>query len=504
MLDNALKWCIKHKAKCLDELQDVESIKVRLDKIRDTIVQEKNEAAAAEASSSVTSTTGDQPNAEAAEDEVIQLANPAKYSEHGTEYWQAFAAQTVKTYVKLIPEPRTVPGVADAISLSEVNKCKGIEQKSAFLVLLDVDLLCESTTRPSDRRPVLPDGLVQGLLRGSMQGRGAQNKDGLYYQPISGDVYFLLDGKREHLHKSLLEAFCPLGKKAPECSVRVFNLFLSEQSLRARKAIVRGSDPISQRQCMLSVSPNALVPDTIPEKPHSKYHGTNRGDVIGLINLHSLDGSWQLTFEKKKVLYGDRLVACDTQDKDPRSQRRDDSLEPVFYNHMPDVFYQNLFLTMSAVGVLDLSAGPGEAAKAALVTKRPYLGLCLTEQHVSLLYRHLVHWALGEMATEGTPLYNAKYAEHVGKATAGGNKGAGQGGAKADAKAGAKAGLPKDEAKDKAKKQKPRQKKQKRDDESGSSGEESSEPLEKSKAKKKGQGKKKRKISSSEEDSHSD
>jgi len=305
-------------------------VKVRLDKVRDAIIQEKNEAAAAEAAATSTRTTGDQPTAEAAEDEAIRIANPAKYVEHGAEYWQALAAQTVKTYIKLTPEPGTPQGVAEAVSLSEVNKCKGHETRNAVLILLDVDLLCESMTRPCDRRPVLPEGVVLCLLRGSMQGRGAQNKDGAYYQPVSGDVYFILDGKREHLHKSLLEAFCAPGKKATDCSVRVFNLFVSEQSLRARKAIVRGSDPISQRQCMLSVSPNALVPDMIPEKPHSKYHGTNRGDVIGLVNLQSLEGSWQLTFDKKKLLYGERLLASDSQDKDPRSQRRDDCLEPVF------------------------------------------------------------------------------------------------------------------------------------------------------------------------------
>ena len=223
---------------------------------------------------------------------------------------------------------------------------------------------------------------------------------------MAADVYFMLDGKREYLHKTMLDAF----SKVQPVSVRVFNLFLSEQSLRARKAIVRGSDPISQTMRMLAVSLEPLVPDTIPEKAHSKYHGTNRGDVIGLINVPPLEGSWQMAFEKKKLLYGDRLMSSDTQDKDARSQRRDDSLEPCFYNHMQDTFYQNLFVTMSSVGIVDLSAGPGEAAKAALVTKRPYLGLCLTEHHVAFLYRHLVHWALDEMGSEGSPLYNPKYA----------------------------------------------------------------------------------------------
>ncbi|MFM7983272.1 MAG: hypothetical protein ACKPKO_28520, partial [Candidatus Fonsibacter sp.] len=67
---------------------------------------------------------------------------------------------------------------------------------------------------------------------------------------------------------------------------------------------------------------------------------------------------------------------------------------------------------------------PGEAAKAALVMKRPYLGLCLTEEHVTLLYRHLVNWALSEMGSEGLPLYSSKYAECVGNKTAAAAQGA--------------------------------------------------------------------------------
>ncbi|MFM7990554.1 MAG: hypothetical protein ACKPKO_65665, partial [Candidatus Fonsibacter sp.] len=56
--------------------------------------------------------------------------------------------------------------------------------------------------------------------------------------------------------------------------------------------------------------------------------------------------------------------------------------------------------------------------------KRPYLGLCLTEEHVTLLYRHLVNWALSEMGSEGSPLYSSKYAECVGKKTAAAAQGA--------------------------------------------------------------------------------
>jgi hypothetical protein len=420
-LDNALRWCIKTKAKCIDELHDVEAVQTRLDRIKDAVLQERNEAAA-EAAMNAAHQDGDASaslGAESAEDEVIRGANPTQHAEHGEAYWQALSAQTVKTYIKLVAvDGQTQEGIAQSLAGSEVNKCKGQEQKNSVLVLLDVDLLCESMTRPSDKRPPLPEGVVHRLLRGCMQGRGVQkNRDDEYCQPLPGDVFALFDGKREHVHKDLLDAFTPSNKNSGmDASVRVFHLFVNELSLRARTtSLVRGSEPISQKQCMLAVSSQPLVPDAVPEKGHVRYAGTNRGDVIGLITLDPLDSAWQLPFESKKLLYGDRLVSTE-QDKDAGSTWRDETMEPVFYHHLPCSFYENLVTTMSATAIIDLAAGPGSAAKSALVQKRPYWGLCLSEHHVTMLYRHLVYWVLSEMSTEGSSLYNPKYAECKGLA----------------------------------------------------------------------------------------
>jgi hypothetical protein len=98
-------------------------------------------------------------------------------------------------------------------------------------------------------------------------------------------------------------------------------------------------------------------------------------------------------------------------DTDARSARKDETLEPVFYNHFPLQFYENMYSLFLAETVIDLSAGPGEAAKAALRTKTSYLGICLTDAHLVKLYRYLTHWTLMEMGTEGSPLYNPKYVE---------------------------------------------------------------------------------------------
>ena len=107
---------------------------------------------------------------------------PAQYAEHGIDYWQAYVAQTVRTYTKLAPEPRTQSGVTEVIEGNEVNNRTDHTRKTrAVLVLLDAGIVRESTTRPTaiGRRPLLPDGVAQRaqrLLRCRVQARGAHPK----------------------------------------------------------------------------------------------------------------------------------------------------------------------------------------------------------------------------------------------------------------------------------------------------------------------------------------
>jgi hypothetical protein len=158
--------------------------------------------------------------------------------------------------------------------------------------------------------------------------------------------------------------------------------------------------------------PKHPLADMIPEKEFKGYNCTNRGNVIGTINLPPLETAWSTTFETQKKLYGDRLIgSADSCDKDIRSERRDDSVEPTFYNFLPHTFYLSCMQAMAAAMVIDLASGPGEAAKAAMTLRLPYLGLCLSEKHALELQRHLTSWTLDCMAREGHQLYNPKYAE---------------------------------------------------------------------------------------------
>ena len=228
--------------------------------------------------------------------------------------------------------------------------------------------------------------------------------------PASGDVVLINDGGQRFLHKDLLAPFQEKVNRAfamPACQ-RVVTLGINADSINARKKRRRGE--LSQVQQLLCVTARPLL-EMIPEKGHSQYPGTIAGDMMAWVVLTPPHELWELEVEKKREIYGDKMVQTGSVDKDPRSARPPLSMEPVRFSFMPESFYQNVLQAYSCIGVVDLTSGPGMLARACLSLRRPYLGVCYTEAHCDALMRHLVQWVLQCMAKEGHSLYNAKYVE---------------------------------------------------------------------------------------------
>jgi hypothetical protein len=123
---------------------------------------------------------------------------------------------------------------------------------------------------------------------------------------------------------------------------------------------------------------------------------------------------WEETFEVKKKVYEHHMVSTGIQDNDPRSARKDEDIEPVFYCTLPEMYFSDLITSNNALGFLDLTPGQGEAARACLALKKPYLGLCMSDAHVSGLHKELVAWLLRQMCREGHALYDQKFATREG------------------------------------------------------------------------------------------
>ena len=106
--------------------------------------------------------------------------------------------------------------------------------------------------------------------------------------------------------------------------------------------------------------------------------------------------------DKKAILDAAWCGASDEQQLE-----NPDQMEVVFTtSQLGEQFYINLFTTFSARAIVDLSAGLGEAAKAAVVTKIPYLGFCLTEEHALQLELELTRWAGVCMGTQQHQLFD--------------------------------------------------------------------------------------------------
>jgi hypothetical protein len=115
------------------------------------------------------------------------------------DYWDTFAAQQVRQYVKLIIEPASSHALSTEIKNSALEgSFQGEANKSTVMVLLEIRNLQESIYRPMDRPASANQAVVSKLLAGVMAARGgAANEDGLYIAPGDGDVFFLCDGGRD-------------------------------------------------------------------------------------------------------------------------------------------------------------------------------------------------------------------------------------------------------------------------------------------------------------------
>lgn len=67
----------------------------------------------------------------------------------------------------------------------------------------------------------------------------------------------------------------------------------------------------------------------------------------------------------------------------------------MFYHEPPKVLVQELMHMAAARGIIDLTAGSGVWAEAALEAQVPYFGLVLTDVHLSELRNHLIKQAAG-------------------------------------------------------------------------------------------------------------
>ena len=186
--------------------------------------------------------------------------------------------------------------------------------------------------------------------------------------------------------------------------------------MEAKKKYNKGMTNQIQRWHVMSTE---TLASWLPERKHSKYPGTNRGNCIAWIGLGSQTDEWMMTFGQKtlgcseiasvrlrKDMYGDKMMGPEYDDGAKEEPRAEDSFEPAFYHHLPETLYTDVLGAYEVRGVLDLTPGAGDLAKACLLRRMPYMGLGMTEQHCQLLKGQLVEFIKMQMRSEGSTFYS--------------------------------------------------------------------------------------------------
>ena len=168
----------------------------------------------------------------------------------------------------------------------------------------------------------------------------------------------------------------------------------------------------------------------IPEKTHTKYNNSNFDDVVGFVVSPPKHLRWRVPRKVKVKDYGPHLKCNSAEDL----REHDEGLEEWSFSKtsLPCAFYESLYKSHSIVGIIDASVGTGQAAKAALLQRLPFLGFALTESHVASLQDHLIDFIQEQFTDESSPLYRPKAASVL-KAGASAEKDAGKDAGQKDA-----------------------------------------------------------------------
>jgi hypothetical protein len=245
---------------------------------------------------------------------------------------------------------------------------------------------------------------------------------------VPGDMYYVFDGTRSGNMNKLKAGFVTAdGEPIPKAERRL-TLVYAEDGAARRRQLVRGTGSVKQREGMLVLT--RTKPKMIRRK-RLHFEGTSAGDTIG--NIPAPEDEWQLTVAKKRLLYAHYRVdvggkeGSDDDDDDeeaeaaaepPAKKKRvvplkkdDEELETVFYFQPALGLVEELLHLSQAKAVIDLTAGAGVWALAAVENNLPYFGLVLTDTHLTELTTYLVRQVKAKLSNPTSKLYMASLAK---------------------------------------------------------------------------------------------
>ena len=151
----------------------------------------------------------------------------------------------------------------------------------------------------------------------------------------------------------------------------------------------------------------------MPFELKRKVYGKNRVDVGG--RADESDGGEESNHEDEEAGDDDNNPPCFIDGVQQYPQvRAPKNIEPVCYQSLPTEFFEEAFESYYVRELYDLTPGDGAAAKAALASRKSYVGVCHTTAHAEELYKMLTNYVTRNFDVQASPFYQASYATQQG------------------------------------------------------------------------------------------
>ena len=272
-------------------------------------------------------------------------------------------------------------------------------------VIYDTKLHGEATHRPTIRLPPFQSDDVKMMLEAARDRLRTPHSDGIL--PVT-DLYFLLDGGRD-ITSGLTSYF-----RGKEATSKQLHIIYEPDSLLKRYSRVKGFMTHSSLETIKVVAQSFPASLNTP-RPRKLYGGTTALNAICNVPVPLREEQWSLSWAEKKLVLAGSMIAVggraaggdDDDDDEPTVRRTDATVEPVFFHTVSPHLWTEVLYDLEVGAVIDLTAGDGAVAMAALRAGCPYVGVTLTDAHATELRKHLYKTAFQAAATEGDTLYDA-------------------------------------------------------------------------------------------------
>ena len=317
--------------------------------------------------------------------------------------WATFAENLFMRHCKLIVDPGSSSGIAEAFKGSGVSNVHLEEGKRNILVIFDSKAMGEASARAHLRTcPLREEYLmraVRGILQATTDGQGIP----------SAYIFALFDGFLHGNESRLLKAFtAPDGSILKKDKKHLFLTF-TEDSMKEAKGRLAGTATMHLVEFAHLVSEGATK---VPEKKHLHIPGTNRSDWLGSFEKPSResDAVMKVKHSRKPALLGPALIACGNRvdgdlgpENDPPPRPHDNV--PMNWHTMDIKVYEEFIHSYGVEGIVDLTANDGTAAFCAVQLKKPYFGVCFTDEHLKEMRRFVIGRIFTGFQTAGSKLY---------------------------------------------------------------------------------------------------